>query len=355
MNIRERMLAVLNGEKPDRVPFFGFSELFPRGNFERYLRNNGMGLVMHATPVAAETPNVSSSTRKTDKGEEIISHTPLGDISIENILGTGRQASPEMWKIRAKFFLKEFEDYDAIIAMVKDTIHHIDMEEFKLKDTELGDDGLLHILGALPSYTESEYLMGLERWGLEQYDHPEKFHELLDALDKRSDNLIDKLSSIYYESILVFGDVSDSISPENYRKYEMPFYEKAMKKLRPSGKKCGIHTHAAFLKRHKEWLGELKLDFIESYTPPPYSDIPIDELREALGGEVTILINFPETIFYKGYDATKKYTKELLNRDSSHRKMLGFSEMGMMGAESRIRDIFEDGFRAVVDAIEEIS
>lgn len=355
MNIRERMLAVLNGEKPDRVPFFGFSELFPRGNFERYLRNNGMGLMVHASPAAPETPNVSTTTRKTEKGEEIISHTKLGDISIENFLGTGRQASPEMWKIRSQFFLKKFEDYELIIAMVKDTIHHIDMEEFKLKETELGDDGLLHVLGPIPPYTEAELIIGLEKWGLEQYDHPEKFNELLKALGERTDDLVDKLAAIDYETLVLLGDVSDSVSPDNYRKYEIPFYERSLKKLRPSGKKCGIHAHAAFLKRHKEWLGELKPDFIESYTPPPYSDIPIDELREALGEDVAILINFPETIFYKGYDATKKYTRELLNRDPSDRKMLGFSEMGMMGAESRIRDIFENGFRAVIDAIDEIS
>ena len=63
-----------------------------------------------------------------------------GDISIENILGTGRQESPEMWKIRSQFFFKKVEDYEPIIAMVKDTIHHTDLEEFKLKDTELATE-----------------------------------------------------------------------------------------------------------------------------------------------------------------------------------------------------------------------
>ena len=128
-----------------------------------------------------------------------------------------------------------------------------------------------------------------------------------------------------------------------------------MRKLHATGKKCGIHAHANLLKRQMKWLGPLKIDFIESYTPPPFSDIEIDELRSVLGEDTAILINFPETIFYKGYEETKKYTIELLKRDPGSRKMLGFSEMGMMGVDSKTRDIFQNGFKAVIDAIEKVS
>ena len=142
MNLRERMLTVLNGEKPDRIPFFCFPDAFPRGSFERYLRNNGMGLIQHASPIESDMPNVSITTRKTDNGKETIYHTPRGDISVEDYLGTGRQSHP-LWPIKAEFFLKKVEDYVPLISMIEDTINHIDMEEFKLKDIELGEDGLL--------------------------------------------------------------------------------------------------------------------------------------------------------------------------------------------------------------------
>ena len=216
MNIRERMSAVLYGGKPDRIPFFGFSELFPRGAFERYLRNNGMGLMVHSSPVVMEMPNVSTTAQKSEIGEEIIYHAPGGDISIENYLGHQRIASPEMWKVRARFFLKEVRDYEPIISMVDDYIWHVDIEEFKLKDRELGDDGLLHVIGPMPSYTESELVMGLERWGYEQYDNPDKFNMLLEALSRRTDALVDKLAAIDYDMIVLLGDISDNISPENY-------------------------------------------------------------------------------------------------------------------------------------------
>ena len=44
MNVLERINAVLHGERPDRVPYVPYDNLVPRGDFERELRNRGMGL-----------------------------------------------------------------------------------------------------------------------------------------------------------------------------------------------------------------------------------------------------------------------------------------------------------------------
>jgi hypothetical protein len=35
--------------------------------------------------------------------------------------------------------------------------------------------------------------------------------------------------------------------------------------------------------------------------------------------------------------------------------MIGFSEMGMMGVKDKTRNVFEDGFQAIIDAIEKMS
>ena len=120
------------------------------------------------------------------------------------------------------------------------------------------------------------------------------------------------------------------------------------------GWRFGIHAHASLLKRQKEVLAKMAPDFIESYTPPPYSDLPLAELRETVGENVAIFINFPEAVFYEGYAKTKKYTIDLLKSDPCHNKMIGFTEMAMMGVDESNREIFEAGFRAVVDAIDQL-
>lgn len=146
----------------------------------------------------------------------------------------------------------------------------------------------------------------------------------------------------------------DSVNPDSYLKYEIPFYEKIFKLLRSKNKKVGIHAHGKLLKRQKEVLAKINPDFIEAYTPPPYSDLPLSELRETVGESVTILINFPEVVFYSGYEETKKYTIDLLKSDPSYNKMIGFTEMGMMGVNDKSKSIFENGFKAIINAIDTI-
>lgn len=72
-----------------------------------------------------------------------------------------------------------------------------------------------------------------------------------------------------------------------------------------------------------------------------------------MGEDVTIFINFPESVFYEGYEKTMAYTLDVLRSDRSFRKGLGFSEMGMMGVNTQTRDVFETGFTAVLDAVDE--
>lgn len=353
MSFRKRMWTVLNGEKPDKIPFFSFSELIPTGYFERKLRNCGMGFLLLSSPLISATTNVTVTKKALEAGVETIYHTPKGDISFEAYTNTERISSP-MWEVKSEFFIKKTEDYEPLIYMIEDTEFREDLKEFNLKSFDLGEDGIQHVVGPVPSYTEAELLLGLKKWSFEQYDNAEMFRRLLNVLEKRSEKQLNMYAKINYSCLQLLGDISDNISPENYINYEVPHYKKAFEILRSKEKKLGIHAHAKFLKRHKNWLAQLKPDYIESYTPPPYSDLPLPELRKAIGEEVSILINFPETIFYQGYDKTKKYTIELLKSDDSYNKALGFSEMGLMGVNEKNRKVFEEGFMAVAEAVNEI-
>ena len=51
---------------------------------------------------------------------------------------------------------------------------------------------------------------------------------------------------------------------------------------------------------------------------------------------------------------TKNYTIELLKSDPSYNKMICFTEMAMMGVDDSIRNIFEEGFLAILDAVDTI-
>jgi hypothetical protein len=55
VNFKERISAVLHGERPDRVPYAPYDNLVPRGDFERELRNRGMGLCLRRQGIWADT------------------------------------------------------------------------------------------------------------------------------------------------------------------------------------------------------------------------------------------------------------------------------------------------------------
>jgi len=68
-----------------------------------------------------------------------------------------------------------------------------------------------------------------------------------------------------------------------------------------------------------------------------------------------IWMNFPETIFYSGYEATKKFMIDLLRSDApSNPLVIGFTEMGLWGAmNDETEKIFKIGTQAIMDAIDE--
>ena len=108
------------------------------------------------------------------------------------------------------------------------------------------------------------------------------------------------------------------------------------------------------LKSYKEVIAETGVDVVEAFTPPPVSDLSLKEAREAWG-RIIVWVNFPESIFWSGVEATKQYAIDLLKSAApGDRLVLRFTEMGTWGAtDDHTEQCFKAGTLAVMDAIEE--
>jgi hypothetical protein len=84
-------------------------------------------------------------------------------------------------------------------------------------------------------------------------------------------------------------------------------------------------------------------------------ELSLAEVRQAWGSDTVIWINFPETIFYSGYEVTKQYTIDLLHSDApGNLLVISFTEMGLWGAlNDETEKLFKIGTQAIMDAIEE--
>lgn len=353
MDFHERISAVLHGREPDVVPFAPYDNLVPRGGVERRLRNGGMGLCSRVATIWSETPHVSVESVTEGGTARTIYHTPVGSVSTgwathrDRIGGGGR--------VQTEWLIKDERDVEPVIFMVDDTVFHPDAAAYRHAVRDLGADGIVRGTGLVPPYDTSETFFGLQAWTYAQRDWPDAFGRLLDALERRQERLFRHVVE-QPADFIGFGSVSGCYSPEQYRRWVLPFYERYVPRLHERGKVCALHAHNSNLGVYASVIRETGVDVVEAFTPPPVGDLSVAAARQAWGPDTVIWVNFPETIFYHGIAATRDYTASLLRADPPGRRLvLGATEMGLFGAADPETDrAFQQGYLAVLETIGDV-
>jgi hypothetical protein len=356
MDFRTRINAVLHGHRPDQIPFAPYDNLVPRGDFERMLRDRGMGLVLRRPTIWEETPHVSIETKSVGDIESRIYHTPLGDLTMQNRLHVGRLKDDDL-DLDIEGMVKGIEDYKAAIYWLDDTQLHLGNGAFFDAYRDVGTDGIIRDIALFAPYGVTRYLYGgvsgLPRWSQDQHDHPAEFDLLVQAVIRREEKRLQIILDSPAE-FLSLGDLDGTWGPAKIKHYDLPLYRKWVPLLQSRGKICSIHAHANNLSRFKELVPEFGCQVIEAFTPPPVGDLSLAEARAAWGKDTIIWINFPETVFWSGVDATSQYVKDLIQSDPPGDKLVfGFTEMGTWGAVTQETErVFREGTLAIMDAIE---
>ena len=357
MTFRDRIRAVLFGGKPDRVPFAPYANLIPRGDFERELRNRGMGLLSSCSTVWSEMPNVSVSRRTEGDISYTTHHTPVGSVRSARKTHVGRIIDGENVEWEAP--VKSVGDLPPVIFMIDDTVYHTDYGRWEAAVREVGADGIVRSDGLVSPY-ESAYwegsgaYMSLETWATMQVEHPGDFARLLEALDRRVRRRTPLALAAPGESAY-FGWLGGIFGPKQFERNMLPFYREFVPLFEAAGKRCVLHADATKLAVFADLVRQTGVHIVEAFTPPPVGDLSIAEARAAWGPEVVIWVNFPETIFWSGPEETYEYTAELLRQNArSPRFAMGLTEMGTYGVQDdETERVFKQGLLAVLDSIEE--
>jgi hypothetical protein len=354
MSFSERVDAVLHGRTPDKVPFAPYDNLIPRGDFEREMRNRGMGLCARRSSIWSACEGVRTENGAQDDLHVTTYHTPIGSVSTRHRTHLGR--IDDSGSVQREWMIKTVADYDPVIYMIENTVFGARDQDHWNAVRDFGTDGIVRGKGLEPPYDATEGYFGLVNWAYAQADHPAQFRRLLDALWARQERLFPLVASSPAEFI-AFGSLSGSYGTKQYREHTLPFYQQYVPLLKERGKICALHAHNSNLRAFADLIAQTGAQVIEAYTPPPISDLPIDEARAAWGEDVVIWVNFPETVFWYGREQTKAYTLDLLERDPRpDRLVIGMTEMGTYGVtDDETERAFKDGLRAIMDAIDEFS
>lgn len=142
--------------------------------------------------------------------------------------------------------------------------------------------------------------MGPENFYYMMADYPDEVNALIQAVHQREVDAFKILSEGPWGSVTLVENTSTYyISPDVYRRYNMPHQREFVDKIKSGGKTaiihmCG-HVHALL-----DLIKETSCDGIHALTPPPTGDTPWEDALDVLGEDLIIFGCLDPTIFAAG-------------------------------------------------------
>jgi hypothetical protein len=338
MNERERFMATMGGEKPDRLPWFAdlsylYDSMGKTGTLDGkyagdkgYLgfhRDLGAGICFYAPfPWKGEftndieySVNVKGSTRHTSYS------TPAGEIfSIEKYL-------PETfsWAI-TDHMVKTINDLRVMEYIHSKTIYETNYADFDRIDNLWEDDG---IAAAFPPISSSPLQKLIARWaGIENTvaimtDYPDEFKSLLNLIDEAQTDAFEIICGSVCQYVEFAENLSSEVTGASlFEQYNKPHYKKRNRLLHEAGKYTGIHIDGT-LKPCLSMLYSCGFDAAEAVTPFPAGDVKVEDIRKEAGDDLIIWGGLPGVLFSPLY-TDEQFNAHLKNVLGVFQKTPGF-------------------------------
>jgi uroporphyrinogen-III decarboxylase len=318
MDIRERILAAMTWQEPDRVPFTIYDWMIPRGSAERELREMGLGIITRLPAHRVEHREVQyDSTEYWEGGRHLLRRTirtPVGEVSQVSQL---EAAYGSTWIL--EHFVKRPEDYATMEFVYRDGIYHDNYPAIRAAQQALGGDGLVMVRVAKGPIQEILYQMtGLERFAIDYYERRECIDSLYDVMVERYDDLYDLAAGAPVEILQSADNItSDVVGVERFERYCVPCYERHKRSLAGTGKRLAVHLDGR-LHALRDAIAAAPFDIVEAFTPAPMGDVTVAEARQAWPDKA-LWLNFTSSVHLQPEEAIAAHTRQLIEEAGSKR------------------------------------
>ena len=372
--MRDRVLAILEGQKPDRQPFIDRIEIwyqcksqqkdmpvkFEGMSLNEIHRAVGIGRQKFTAPYAFKLRNVEAVYtfenvviyRESDPiteyfpaqwppelvprdkpGVTVIDYiTPKGNLNLKyevtqsmiDLSGSG------ILPYLTEHLIKDKGDYRIAEYIIENTdiiprFNHIQADE-----SDLGDNGyVVPCIHRIPFQQALLEYLGEMHLFKALYDMPQQLERLIQVLDQQFMEILGHLAElpvIYVE----FGDNLDGMmtNPKLYKTYCLPYYQKYVDILHGQGKKVGSHTDGNL----KPLLGLLKksgLDVCESFSPFPLTECTFEEAWIEWQNKLIIWGGIPSPILEERTTETEfqEFVHRLLDTVGQQPIIIGVGDM----------------------------
>ncbi|MAG37618.1 MAG: hypothetical protein CL878_15395 [Dehalococcoidia bacterium] len=312
MTNRERLLAILNGQAPDRIPWIPRLLIWYNARMQTNTmpdRFRGMSLreIERAVGVGAparnghifETELRDVEVREHHTGRDTITEytTPVGTVSFRTNL------PPELERVgiqatEVEFLLKEPEDYDVLAFMTEHTVYHPTYEAYLDYEAEIGDDGLPMVqCGDCPFHHFLRKFAGYNQAYFELADRPQQVERLLALMtDHDETHLWPVVAESPAQLILHGAHFSSQMTPPSlFRQHIIPYYQRFSEQLHARGKTLALHADndtGALL----PLIREAGYDMVECFITAPMVDLTLAEARAAWGNDMIIWGGVPSVL-----------------------------------------------------------
>jgi len=320
MTNRERILAIMEKKKADRIPWIPRLQIWYNAHksagtlpdkYQEWAlrdieRDLGMGTPARDVSVfSTRTENVE--TRVSRRGNETFTEyiTPVGTASTKHTVVEKLQKAG-MGAYQSEHLIKRPEDYDVVEYMVEHTKVIPAYDQYISYDEEIGDDGFpMAGLGHCPMHSIMREYMGYEKAVFEMIDRPAKVERLLKVLTDHAKEM-QKIALESPARMLLHGIHFDSMMtpPPFFEEYFKPYFQEFAQQLHSRGKILVCHADADS-GQLLDLIQESGFDMAEVFATAPMVQCTLAQAREAWGNDVIIWGGIPSVILCESFSDEK--------------------------------------------------
>jgi len=300
MTLRDRILAVVQGREHDRVPFVQYDGVAaPNEEVWSVIGRENMGVIRWSAVHGIETPNCRFESEELEwngrRGTRTTLHTPAGLLTEERLIEPALGSSHVI-----KHYVTDPEDYQVLMAYLRDIVVREDLDHYTRSLAELGDDGLpMAAVRRTPYQHLWILLVSLEDLALHMVDCPEVMEEVMSLLAGVERRIYRTVRQAADKVPIPFVNVPDNITaptigPAYFERFCVPLYNELADMLADRNVPVYVHMDGD-LKPLWKSIGESRVGGIDSLSPPPDNDTSVAE-AVSMWPDKRLFVNFPSSV-----------------------------------------------------------
>jgi uroporphyrinogen-III decarboxylase len=309
MNNRERMLAIMAGEPPDRIPWIPRPEIWYQAHkrqgtlpqdfqglsLQEVRHQLGMG-TWHNMPIyRTELRDVETHIQQHGRDTVTEYVTPRGTVSTRYRESEHLEEHGMIGQTVEKM-IKGPEDYAVVEYLIQHTEIIPEYDAFRAQEEAIGDDGYPMVYSAMDPISQLmlDYV-GYNQVYYHLHDYPKQVARISEVLEEQAARIQQVVLDSPARLVMCGSHFSSMMTPPKIFRQMMPYYQSFSERLHQQDKLLVCHADAD-TSLLLELLVEAGYDLMDSFVTAPMVPVTLAQARAVFGERVIVWGGLPSTL-----------------------------------------------------------